>query len=163
MSVTFGIESNPTGTFSVDCYHSGPVISRVSMEEAEAARADHFLTCGECAMYGCFISADMDVEDILDVNLANSNARMILTRIGIDGEDLWGSMSSDDFLGRALVALGVVTEEADAAVSPALLSAPGQAMVVDCGTPEGYTSDVLTRLAALATEAHRLGRDITWG
>lgn len=163
MSVTFTIEANTTGTFSASCYEQGSVISGVSERRAQEAVAEHKETCEECAHYGLFVTADCDVSDEFDVNLANTNARLMLQRLGLDeSEDLCGGVSGETFLGAVLLVLGTLSVESDAVVPAAVLSSPGQATFIDCGTPEGYTSDRLQSLAALGTEAVRLGRDVVW-
>lgn len=167
MSVTFTIESNPTGAFTLSCYDSAQgeveVARADSYESILVERAAHMAVCEDCQHYGCYSSPVMDVDDSLDVNLANTNARMILVRLGLDGDDdLCGMLSGEQFLGAVMIAQATLSAESDAVVSAAVLSSPGQATMIDCGTPEGYTSGVLARLADLATEAVRLGRDVAW-
>lgn len=167
MSVTFTIESNPTGAFTISCYASeqGEVeVARAdSYEGILTERAAHMLVCEECQHYGCYSRPVMDVDDSLDVNLANTNARMMLVRLGLDdGDDLCGGVSGEQFLGAVMLSRATLTEQADALVPSSVVSSPGQATMIDCGTHEGYASERLDALAALGTEAVRLGRDVVW-
>lgn len=166
MSVTFGIESLLTGTYSATCYETGPVVTSVpTLDEAQRLADTHRTGCTECQAYGLFVTADVDVEADLEVNLANSNARAVLTLLDLNDEDgdLSGGLSGKQFLGRVMLTLAGLPAGADVEVPAVSLSAPGQATMVDCGTRAGYMSNVLSRLVDLGTEAVRLGRDVVWG
>jgi hypothetical protein len=165
MSVTFSIESNFTGAFTAHCYESdltlGPVDGHDSILPLIAA---HKGTCEECSAYGMYSQAVLDVDDTLDLNVSNLNARTLLIALGLDGEDgdLCGTVDGEDFLGRVLLALA--TDRDDSGVPYAVIggAALGQsgATMIDCGRSVGYFADRFGALHALALEAVRLGRGI---
>ena len=164
MSVTFTIEANPTGAYVADCYDTGTHLSADSYDGILLEIAAHKLTCELCAAYGLYSRAVMDVDDE-GVNLANANALMVLAILGYD--DLAGSDTAENFVGRALVALA---EDRDGAPVPAIVMPratddegnPIGATLHLGGLPANYTTDTITLLHDLAAEAARLGRDITW-
>jgi len=158
MSVTFTIESNPTGAFVIEC-DEVVVAQADSYEGIMVERAAHMLVCKDCQHYGCYTQAAMDVSGDLDVNMANGNARMMLVRLGLDDKDLCGTATAEQFLGAVMLA-GALAD--DSAVADVETTVPGGPRWIECGTPEGYISGRLEALAALGTEAARLGRDIIW-
>lgn len=166
MSVTFAIESLPTGVFTIECDdEQGETVEVARADSYEAIlvhREAHIATCEECAHYGCYAKAEMDVSDELDVNLANTNARMMLSILGIeDGGDLCGMVPADQFLGAVMLAMA---EERDDSGVPAVEVTPGQsgATMIDCGLPEGYFASRFAALYDLAAEANRLGRAVVF-
>ena len=173
MSVSFNVESLPTGEFQFSqwlleycCDEIARSDKRFPTWEAateaadahrEAVRDDweHADGCHDLRAQEC-----MDVD--LSVNYANSNARAVLDMLGINSEDLCGSMDGGEFLAACQIAL--------ATASPVLHARPvesgtgaGGAQWFDCGLSEADLIERVERLADLATEAHRLGRAITWG
>lgn len=164
MSVTFSIEGNPTGAFTFSCEEE--VFTAASYEDILVERAAHMLLCEDCQHYGCYTQPVMDVSDDFDVNLANTNARMVLSILGMteESEDLCGSIDGEDLLGRVLVAMA--EDRDDTGVASAVIggSALGQrgATMVDCGLPAGYFAERFGALHALAAEAARLGRPVTF-
>lgn len=169
MSVTFTVESIPTGAFIAECYNEGNepiVLGPVDGYEAILPLMDaHKATCEDCAGYGLHSQAVCDVSGALDVNVANTNARMLLVLLGLDtSEDLCGSVSGEEFLGRVLLALASDWDDsgvASAVIGGASLGQSGATMV-DCGLPAGYFADRLGALHALGMEAVRLGREVHW-
>lgn len=166
MSVTFTIESIPTGDFTARCYETDTVLGPVTGYDAVPAMLDaHKAECEDCAAYGIYSSAvcDIDTDDI-DVNVANTNARLLLTLLGLDSEDLCGSTTGEDFLARVMLAMA--TDRDDSGVAPAVIGGRevGQtgATMIDCGLPAGYFGERFGALHALATEAARLGREVHW-
>lgn len=172
MSVTFSIESLPTGEFTIGCYDAekGADVEVARADSYEAIlveRAAHMLVCDECSAYGCYSRPVMDVSDDLDVNVANTNARMLLVALGLnEGEDgdLCGTVDGEQFLGAVLLAMA--SDRDDTGVAPAVIGGRevGQsgATMVDCGLRPGYFADRFGALHALATEAVRLGRAVTF-
>jgi hypothetical protein len=170
MSVTFQIESIPTGAFVAECYNEGNepiVLGPVDGYDAILPLiTEHKATCEECAAYGLYSQAVCDVDGALDVSVANTNARMLLVALGLDtSDDLCGSASGEDFLGRVLLALA--SDRDDSGVAPAVIGGAqvGQsgATMIDCGLRPGYFADRFGALHALALEAVRLGREVHWG
>jgi len=170
MTVTFSIESLPTGAFFIACYDEGTgsdvEIARADSHEAILVeRAAHMLVCEECAHYGCFTQSVRDVSDELDVNLANTNAAMILSALGLyedsDEGGLVGTVDADVFLGAIMLAMA--SDRDDTGVAPANLyeGQPGATMI-DCGLRPGYYAETFGNLHTLATEAVRLGRSVTF-
>jgi len=160
MSVTFAIESNSTGAFTAHCYESdltlGPVVGYDAIVPVLVA---HKAECEECAHYGIFSQAVQDVNDTLDVNVSNVNARAILGAIGFDPDgdsDLSGMADGAEFLGAVLIALAMV-DLIDSGVP-----ATREGNWIDCGREAGYMADRLDALHALGQEAVRLGRSVVW-
>jgi hypothetical protein len=166
MSVTFHIEGNPTGAFEITCYDTEQgtdvvVATADSYEAILVERAAHMLVCEDCRAYGCYSTPVMDVTDDLDVNVSNTNARMLLAALGIDAdEELCGMRDGADFLGAVLLAMAA--DRDDTGVAPAEIGAPGHARMVDCGLAPGYYAEKFAALHALASEAARLGRTVAW-
>ena len=161
MSVTFSIEGNPTGQFTATCYENDVVYGPCSYEEISSKIAIHQHHCSECGHYGMYSTAVLDVPEGLDVNLANTNARLILAMLGLDdGEDLAGTVDGVTFL--SAVMLAAAEDRDDTGVAPAELSSGVGARMVDCGLRPGYFADTFARLADLATEAVRLGRSVSF-
>lgn len=166
MSVTFTIEAIPTGAFQFTCFASGDeVVHPLQAGDYEAAVVEvaaHKLLCDECGAYGAYVEAVMDIDRDLGVNLANSNAIRFIAVLGyaVDLNDLCGSATGEDFLGRVLIALADDVD--DSAVADVVTRGAKGATLIEGGTRAGYRTDVLTRLHDLAAEAHRLGRDIHW-
>jgi hypothetical protein len=166
MSVTFSIEGNFTGAFTAHCYDLDLTLGPVDGHEAILPLLDaHKAECEECAHYGIYSQAVLDVDDTLDLNVSNLNARTLLIALGLDdGDDLCGTLDGEDFLGRVLLALA--TDRDDSGVPYAIVGGAevGQsgATVVDCGRSVGYFADRFGALHALALKAVRLGRGVVW-
>lgn len=172
MSVTFSIEGNFTGSFTMSaaCAQEGtdPFKGQVfgDYQTAETALVAHRAACEDCAHYGCYTSAVLDVPDDFDVNLANQNARLVGAVLGIDlDEDLCGSMDAEVFLGHAVTALAVTGTDLgvdDSGIDAVEDTVPGRTTVIHCGLRAGYYTETITRLHDLAAEAARLGRPVVW-
>ena len=165
MSVTFQIESIPTGDFTAHCYEQGRTLGPVTGYDAIVpVLTAHKAECDECAHYGIHSQAVCDIDGALDVNVANTNARMLLVALGLDDDDLCGSADGADFLGRVLLALAVDRDDSgvrSAVVGGAEVGQSGATMI-DCGLPAGYFAERFGALHALAAEAARLGREVHW-
>lgn len=99
-----------------------------------------------------------ELPDDLDVNLANSNAREILGLLGLDSEELCGSLDSRELLDRCLVVRLVCQ---DNEISPKVSKGDRGATIVDMGRREGYLADKLGAIEDLASR--NLGKTIVWG
>ena len=161
MSVTFDIESLPTGDYRLSPSCDTKPRTHTTYDHALATLVRHKATCTDCEAYGCFIVAVMDIETP-GVNLANTNARMLLHRLDIpEADDLCGSMDAERFLGHVLTALLGANAD-DPAVPAAEYKMPGSATFIDCGVHAGYFHEKLTALADLAIQARTIGRDVVW-
>jgi hypothetical protein len=169
MSVTFTIEAIPTGAFAFTCFagDSETVIpsDATTFEAALVDVSAHKLVCDECDLYGCYVETVMDVSRDFDVNVTQTNARTLagalgLGLVGSSYDDLCGSATGEDFLGRVLIALA--EDRDDSGIAWATTKGTRGATMTDCGVRPGYYADVFGRLHALAAEAVRLGRDIHW-
>jgi hypothetical protein len=166
MSVTFSIEGNFTGAFTAHCYEGDVTLGPVEGYDAIVPVIEaHKATCEDCAAYGLYSQAVLDVDDALDLNVSNLNARTLLIALGLDDEgDLCGSATGEDFLGRVLLALATDRDDSGvpyAIVGGAAVGEPGATMI-DCGRSVGYFADRFGALHALAMEAVRLGRGVVW-
>lgn len=153
MSVTFSSwPPSPVLTVELLCWEStkDPLPSTDTTAFADAAK--HTTTCSECAAYGGPIVQLNRV--VSDVNLSNTNAAALLTVLGF--EELSGSATAEDFLGRVLVA---------EAINPPDEGRPTvvEGNVTYCGTSAGYTEKRLTQLRELADWANQNSSEITWG
>jgi len=145
MSITFGFHTEGPRASETFCNHTCPIPGGCD-EQQLYFYCDHMHeateACHKCA---------------LRVNLSNSNAEMVLERLGIPF-DYCGTVAADDMLGRALVA-NVGRDDTGAAPTE---DTYGHATIVECGVPEGYYENVMGRLVALATEAKFNNFDIGW-
>lgn len=172
MSVTFSIEANATGAFKFGCWDEelGKDVEVARADSYEAIlveRSLHLLVCEECAAYGCYTQAVMDVSDEFDVNVSQTNAMTLLGALGLSGHDdgdLSGTVDGEQFLGAVLLAMA--SDRDDSGVRSAVVGGRelGQsgATMIDCGIPEGYFANRFGALHALATEAVRMGRSVVF-
>lgn len=119
----------------------------------ENVASTHTSLCEECKSYGGPIIEAQYLST--SVNMANTNASMVLDLLGHDTNELYGSESGEEFLGRVLIALGLTPED------------EGRPTVVDgnlteCGTPPGYKHSRLNQLHELAVHAVNAKTTITW-
>jgi hypothetical protein len=156
MSVTFSfaqyVEDPQYGTIlvhGVDCHH--------------ACTSND--PCEDNALYGSCDHSDAAQEACgcqqWDVNVSNTNALAILTRLGYpaDPEDPYGNADPDDLLGRAMTGnIGLDDQGIPATVD----AAPGRATVIECGVRPGYFTGRLDEIARLAAEAKTRGVLVGW-
>jgi hypothetical protein len=166
MSVTCTVESIPTGAFQLECHAGHEAIwiqlQAASYETAVVELAEHKAQCETCETDGACVAAVNDIDDELDVNVAQANAVVLLNALGLPVEDLSGSATAQDFLGRVILALADVGDDTGIAASVSRSNPQGMTFI-ECGVRPGYKADVFGQLFDLATEAVRLGRDIEWG
>ena len=156
MSVTFGIaqfeEIEGLGTVLVQgsrCDHSRPASccsdAEIYFGQCDHAEADQD-ACG-CRRY--------------EVNLSNTNAGMVLARLGYDFDPSCpcGEDTPEGLLGRAQVANVGLDDSGTATVDDSL---PGKCQWIECGVAPGYFDRTMARLAALAGEARRQGKMVSW-
>lgn len=98
------------------------------------------------------------------INVSNSNAAALLEVLGLptnpwDTPEGFEYPTGQDFLGRVLLALGLVP--ADAGV-PAHAPNPERPNFIDCGRREGYLQERLGQLRELADYAIAHNRRIDW-
>lgn len=167
MSVTFSIEANTTGAFTVtggcawdlssepDASVDG--VTYPSIDDAHEALTAHKAACETCALYGVYAVSVMDAPTEFGLNVSNMNARTLLGHLGLgDSEYLEGCIDGADFLARVMLAIGADPDDS---------GTPDQrfgATMVFCGLPAGYLTDRLGALYTLAQEATRLGRSVQW-
>lgn len=169
MSVTFQVDANPTGKYTFSCYQDGFTGMTVhgpyaNHDEALLELARHQIGCESCDVYGAHVSAQMDVDEF--VNLSNQNASMMLEVLGMPAnfdDGLCGSMPAAEFLARARAALNVESAiGSHAAVPSTVTQHAGGPTIVNCGQPAGYVVERLQHLIDVAETAERLGRTVTW-
>ena len=95
------------------------------------------------------------------VNVSNTNARDILEVLGYEQDELCGSATSDDFMGRILIALAVAPESAERVTEVSHSNYGGT--IVSCGREAGYVQKRLNDLLTVVTDAVDSGMDIHWG
>jgi hypothetical protein len=132
----------------------------------------------------CFIPAPAGY--FPEVNLSNHNASMVLETLGVDvADDLCGSMSADDFLGRVLIALAISPADegmpaykltgadytGQGGLLGGLLAGLAEAEANDEPTatfwqgarPAGYLQERLEMLREIAEFAKSKGWGVCWG
>lgn len=94
------------------------------------------------------------------LNLSNANARLVLQRLGLASEDLYGSVR-----GEALIRLcerALKNNQDDGGTPDVEESAPGLATVIYGGQRPGYFSEKFNLLREMGVRAGQLGV-IIWG
>jgi hypothetical protein len=95
-----------------------------------------------------------------ELNVSNTNAALLLERLGLDPADCeGGDIDADDLLGRAMV--GNIGRD-DSGVTAAEIRAPGQLTMIDCGVRPGYFDDRLSVLVEVATYAKTKEVRVQW-
>jgi hypothetical protein len=175
MSVTFAIESNPTGQYLAECDLNGE-LARGDLATVQAAADAHpWEDCPGCLGYHPMVREITDIDGAPEVNLCNANASTLLftlnllalepaaaegcavnALLGAQLGELAGHCSGADFLARVLLALA---EDRDDEAVPAVQDGRH----FSGGRRGGYITDTLHRLRQLSEEAHRLGRPVSWG
>lgn len=168
MSVTFAPEAGPVDHYVATCLTCGTTqrfddhdtvfaLARSSYEGA--ARLDG---CTDSGPYECgdatIASAMEAIGETPSANMANSNARDVLSTLGIPDEDLCGGMDPSDFLGRVLTGLALAPESAEIPTHAAL----GATNLITCGREAGYVQDRLRDLHEVAQFAIAHNRDVVW-
>ncbi|WP_435111919.1 hypothetical protein [Nocardiopsis synnemataformans] len=90
---------------------------------------------------------------------ANRNAVDVLDLLGLDREDLCGQAPAEDFLGRVLIARGLLDIANGDEGRPDLIDGP----VIDCGRVPGYLAARLAELEEVAEWAHAHHLPVAWG
>ncbi|MFE6274111.1 hypothetical protein ACFVQ9_35580 [Streptomyces goshikiensis] len=164
MSVTFTTAYVPASAFIISCVCPAAKAAAFPYATYAAAQAAYPAEPLLIELPGCeypgrcrpfILILDPAGDDIPEINLSNSNARRILDALGLDSENLSGSVTAEDFLGRCLIALAL--EPADAGIPPVQ---DGNA--IDCGRPAGYLQTRLTELHTLASWCVAQGRAVSW-
>lgn len=159
MSVTFHPNVTPTASHRTIRYWCDTPTTTVTVSESGSEAGLHNTVCGECSSYGGVLVDD--VHEFTEVNLANANAYRVLTLLGYDGHETYcGHATADDFLGRLLVADGLL-ETSDARASTTTRGEKG-ATLIDLGEPEGYLNEKIRLLIELANWAKANGSGISW-
>ena len=168
MSITFTPEIGPIDHYVVECLNCGATqdfsdgdaaydITRFS--DIGAAVLD---TCTNTGTFECGEGAISHAVDSLgmlpSVNMANLNAGDVLDALGIDRDDISGSMPARDFLGRILMALAAAPESAPIPAH----TMGGSTNFIRCERAPGYVQDRLRDLHEVAEFAIAHDRPITW-
>lgn len=100
------------------------------------------------------------VDSIPEVNVSNRNAEEILDILGYQvgetfSERCAGTVTADDFIGRVMVASGLMLSDPGVPVTQ-------QGQIVSCGRSEGYLNERFEELLTVAEYAVANGFDITW-
>ena len=160
MSVTFQPTNTPAAELYSIRYWCDTETTTVPAADARGIAQSHDDSCGECACYGGVLVDE--VHDFVTVNLANGNAARVMRLLGYSGDDVYcGSARVDDFLGRLLVADGLL--ETSDERRPQTFKRFGGATLVDAGEPAGYLNEKLKLLIDLANWAKTNHSDICWG
>lgn len=159
MSVTFHPTKTPTAELCRLRYWCDTETLVVTIASAREIAHTHSVMCGECGSYGGVLVDE--VHDFVEVNLANSNAARIMHLLGYTGDDVYcGSAAADDFLGRLLVADGLL--ETSDEREPQTFTGHGGATLIDLGEPAGYLNEKIGLLIDLVNWAKANNSDICW-
>lgn len=153
MSVTFS--TNPSIEVvgvKINCWNFEEISQPYNLNNYAEVAKTHNDNCEECRVYGGSLAEFEKV--VNDMNISNTNASYLLDKLGI--EELFGSMSSEDFLGRILIA---------EALSPSDEGIPSykDGNIVYGGREENYLQNKLARLREMANYAKNNNLEITWG
>lgn len=163
MSVTVYVEETPSTVagYTLDCgcgraRAANEYRTRESAYEASRRTTTADLGCvdEDCCAYGdVFVAVLADTS----VNMCNGNATHVMGTLGYTDDDLFvGSAAGADFMGRVLMAQGLL--EPDAGVA-----ATQDGNWIECGRPTGYTDERLAQLWKVAKAAVDGGASVLWG
>lgn len=111
-----------------------------------------------CAAFTLGHVVDIPAVEVPSVNMANANADTVMDALGFSGDEVYfGECGAEDFLGRVLLALGVVPEDAGVPVTTS-----DDGWIVDCGRGPHYIQDRLDHLHEVAIWAVEHGRMVAW-
>lgn len=148
MSITFRIQGNPTHSYTVDCACGDTTfLCGLTLNDA-AAITEAGWVCPNCGPRTQPIICQDDTNG--EVNLSNSNAAELFTRLGIDNEPC--GTTNPAVLLTTLVFLGADDNGTDDVTH----INDGHATLIDVGRPTGYwtrKAAALGRLCVLAIEA----------
>ena len=152
MSVNFSLQT-ADGNFACTADHGICTVPEHLLDEDIAAYSMPGY-CVECSLIGreeCPICG-------LEVNVSNTNATLLLERLGVENDDC-GTFDPVDLVGRTLVA-NVGRDDSGVATSTDI--AANGAVWVDFGLRDGYFRDQMARLTTLALTAKENGWLVTW-
>ena len=101
-------------------------------------------------------------DDPTAINMSYSNARPVMARIGITGEDEFycGSMPAGEFLVRVVRA--IEADIPDEGICATVEAQEGHATLYSMGRREGYVNKRLEQFEKLARAAIKYDRRIVW-
>jgi hypothetical protein len=154
LSVTFAAEQD-TVQFQLTCSCGEVKLSQVfdTYQEAMDVYPSVVSTCDDEYCRAWPVRAEAVTADELELNLSNANAYYVLDSLGL--EDLCGSLSAEDFLGRILLAEAIAPKDEG-------MPAYTEGILTHCGREEGYLGDKLALLREIASQAHSKGLQVVW-
>jgi hypothetical protein len=157
MSVTFSLALSDADLAGFEVYDHENEVSHHADNYEHAKQLWSELNADPC---GWSLSPKWNVSDEHDVNMANSNARELLTYLGLETDDLCGTADADDLTGRCLVAMALAP---DVELIPTVQHGEQGARLIDLGRAKGYVPAKLEALLELCRFAKEQGRSIQWG
>lgn len=177
MTVTFASEFRETDVigYVLSCCPECKSEPYATYGEATAARAalpgfeQHTAALPGCPTAGTWgANGIVFIDPVLaeegpSINMANTNARFMLDRLGLVTEsgELCGETTAADLRGRILLADALAG--GDAGLPDIETIGPGGAVVVECGRAPGYLDARLGELAELVDWCAERDRLICWG
>ncbi len=169
MSVTFSHTAEPIISGWVrECgcgeYRSAEYVDYSTAATGENGCADEF-----CAVYPAFATPVYVGVEPITANFSNTNARHILSLLGVEDEDLCGGVSVEEF--ECALALAVptsgVTDRTTVRVGGERVSMEGFVGVggafIECGRDAGYDSRAINALREVIEQAKELhAKEICW-
>jgi len=154
MSVTFSTNPEPTvlGAY-LKCWDVIDLIIPTTLATASKDAALHAETCNECKIYqGPLVEYNREVSE---VQLSNTNAFSLLESLGLTGES-YGQLPSEDFAGRALLAMALLPSDDG-------MESFQEGNIIHGGRQPGYTQGKLAKLIELSNWAMKNKAEVTWG
>lgn len=155
--------------YQVTCYlygsdsnWRGPVFASPEQAVYDHSLADHDTSECDGSASTVFPAYDTDLDPQLQIS--NTNGLRLLESLGLSTPEepqYFGTVSSDDFLGRTLIALAL--EPADEGIPLVDSITSGGARLIECGRPVGYLQQKLESLRDVITFAQKHNSNITWG
>ena len=154
MSVTFSTNPEPTvqGAY-LKCWDVLDLIIPTTIENSKKDADNHSKECNECSNYqGPLLEFNRVVSE---VQLSNSNASILLETLGLTGQ-IFGALPSEDFTGRALLAMALLPQDEG-------MPSIQEGNVIHGGRQPGYTQAKLAKLIELSNWAMKNKAEVTWG
>lgn len=171
MSVTFGHTAEPViSGWTNDCGCGAWRSEEFPSYEAAVAGNRNGCTDEFCASYHAFATPVYVGVEPISANFSNTNARHILTMLGVYDGELCGGMSVDDFE-RALVLAeptAGIPDRTTVSVGGEHVTVEGRVDVsggafIECGRDAGYDTRALDALREVVAQARELhAEEITW-
>lgn len=104
-----------------------------------------------------------DYNPVLDIDMGNRNAVIILSALNIEIEDGYFSMTAKEFQARCVAWLRANIGSRSEGFEGTVDASPGRRTVYEGGLADGYVNKQMQRLSAFASAVIEMGADIIYG